>query len=101
MGQDGESRSEAYRMGQKHFRVYGVKLSEAVYSSEPCRARWLNPVIISGKSHLDSTQQGRRLLLYPPHTHTHTHTPDVRGKEGQVLYHLSLQSQEGRDTAGD
>ena len=39
MGQDGESRSEAYRMGQKHFRVYGVKLSEAVYSSEPCRAR--------------------------------------------------------------
>ena len=99
MGQDGESKSEAYRMGQKHFRVYGVKLSEAVCSSEPCRARWLNPVIIGGKSHLDSTQQGRRLLLYPPHTHTHT--PDVRGKEGQVLYHLSLQSQEGRDTAGD
>lgn len=28
--------------------------------------------------------------------------PDVReGKEGQVSYHLSLQSQEGRGTAGD
>ena len=83
MAQDGESRSEAYRMGQKHFRVYRVKLSEAVCSSEPCRARRLNPMIIGGKSHLDSTQQGRRLLLYPAHTHTdththtHTHTPQM------------------------
>ena len=71
MRQDGESRSEAYSMGQEHFRVHRVKLGEAVCSTlqsvkaEPSDRRW--------KVNLDSTQQGGRRLLCPPHTRTHTH----------------------------
>lgn len=64
-------------MDQEHFRVSRVKHSQAVPSSEPCRAQWLNPMVTGGGSPLGSAQQGQEVLQPPP--------LDAReGKEGQV-----------------